>query len=63
MLDISTALTSYLEWKGNTATVPSSSATKVGHSWRASAKLTIPASQSSTGKDEEVEIGDIIICT
>ena len=61
MLDISTALTSYLEWKGNTSTVPS--ATKVGHSWRASVKLTIPASQSSTGKDEEVEIGDIIICT
>lgn len=61
MSDISTALSSYLEWKGNTSTVPS--ATKVGHSWRASAKLTIPASQSSTGKDEEVEIGDIIICT
>lgn len=61
MLDISTALSSYLEWKGNTNTVPS--ATKVGHSWRASTKLTIPALQSSTGKDEEVEIGDIIICT
>lgn len=61
MSDISTALSSYLEWKGNTSTVPST--TKVGYSWRASAKLTIPAAQSSTDKDEEVEIGDIIICT
>lgn len=61
---ISTSSTSFLQWKGNTSSVPSNAnATKVGYAWRASGTFTIPANNSVTGSAETVEVGDILICT
>lgn len=61
---ISTSSTSFLQWKGNTSSVPNNTdATKVGYTWRASGTFTIPANNSATGSIETVEVGDILICT
>ena len=57
---IGNALTSTMEYKGATATLPSSSA-KVGDTYIASSEITISADSSATGEVQKAENGDFII--
>jgi hypothetical protein len=60
---ITTTVTSLFEWKGDTSSMPTTAATKVGYAWRASSSFTIAATHAISGSAETLEVGDILICT
>ena len=59
--DIDNALSSSVNYKGATSTVPASASTKVGDLWIAASAISLTAAQSATGAAQNAEIGDFII--